>query len=96
MKCRSHKAKELGAYLLSRAVPLPICLESATTLVNVPITLQVQRRAHGAPRYLEVLHPFLKYGCVLRTYYDVASVEAGYNAVVPILSNKAGHPEAYC
>ena len=41
---RSHKARELDAYLLSRAVPLPICLESATTLVNVPVTLQVQHR----------------------------------------------------
>ena len=30
-------------------------------------------------------------------FYDVvAGVEAGNNAAVPILSNKAGHLEAYC
>ena len=40
MVLRSHKAREVGSYLLSIAVPLPSCLESATDLV---------RRAGHAP-----------------------------------------------
>ena len=52
MVLRSHKAREMGAYLLTIAVPLPRCLESATNLVNVPVTLQVQHRVHDARRFL--------------------------------------------
>ena len=37
---RSHKVGELGAYLVSIAVPLPSCLESPNNLVNVPVTLK--------------------------------------------------------
>ena len=40
MVLRSNKAREVGSYLLSIAVPLPSCLESATDLV---------RRAGHAP-----------------------------------------------
>ena len=40
MVLRSHKAREVGSYLLSIAVPLLSCLESATDLV---------RRAGHAP-----------------------------------------------
>ena len=58
MVLRSHKAREMGAYLLSIAVPLPRCLESATNLVNVPVTLQVQHRVHDARWYQGNAVPF--------------------------------------
>ena len=45
----------------------------------------------------ETLYPFLIYGSVLLIYYDiVAGEEAGNNAAVSMLSNKAGRLEAYC
>ena len=45
----------------------------------------------------ETLYPFLLYGSVLLMYYDiVAGDEAGKNAAVSMLSNKAGRLEAYC
>ena len=55
---RSHRARDLGAYLLSRAVALLSCLESATTLVNVPVTLHVEHRVYDARRYLGNAVPF--------------------------------------
>ena len=54
----SHKATELGAYLLSRSCLLPTCLESATTLINVLVTLQVWHRVHDARWYLGNAVPF--------------------------------------
>ena len=53
-----HKAGELGACLWSIAVLLPRCLESATNLVNVPATLQVQHRVHDARWYQGNAVPF--------------------------------------
>ena len=45
----------------------------------------------------ETLYPFLIYGSVLLMYYDiVAGAEAGKNATVSMLSNKAGRLEACC
>ena len=58
MLLRSHEARELGAYLLSRAVPLLSFLESAITLVNVPVTPHVQHRLHDTRRYLGNAVPF--------------------------------------
>ena len=46
---------------------------------------------------LETLYPSVIYDSVLLIYYDiVAGVEAGTNAAVSMLSNKAGRLEAYC
>ena len=45
----------------------------------------------------KTLYPFLINGSVLLMYYDiVAGEEAGKNAAVSMLNNKAGRLEAYC
>ena len=68
---------------MSIAVPLPRCLEYATNLVNVPVTLQVSIVFMTLVGIKETLHTFLMYGSVLLMYYDiVAGEEAGNNAAV--------------
>ena len=49
---RRFGARDFGAYLLSRAVPLPILVRSDATPADLPVTRQVYQHAYDARRYL--------------------------------------------